>query len=74
MHTGDTVTDSLGRTWQVGQPLGRGLWGGSWVLRGDNDAERVVKVAHARTDFATNRPTCLRELRIHFFRDWKTAC
>ncbi|MFT6142575.1 MAG: hypothetical protein ACJAZO_001871 [Myxococcota bacterium] len=54
MHTGDTVTDSLGRTWQVGQPLGRGLWGGSWVLRGDNDAERVVKVAHARTDFASD--------------------
>ncbi len=54
MHTGDTVTDSLGRSWQVGQPLGRGLWGGSWVLLGDNDAQRVVKVAHARTDFASD--------------------
>lgn len=51
MHTGDTVTDSLGRNWTVGASLGRGLWGSTWLLRGEDDSERVLKVAHARTDF-----------------------
>ena len=45
MNTGDTFTDSQKRSWRVGQSLGRGLWGSSWVVHDDDGRERVLKAA-----------------------------
>lgn len=45
MRSGDTVRDGQGNAYQVGQLLGRGLWGKSFVARRDaNDQLFVLKV------------------------------
>jgi hypothetical protein len=51
MRAGDAVTDTQGRTWQLGHCLGRGAWGSTWVLTDGRGGELVAKIAHARTDF-----------------------
>lgn len=56
MNTGDTVTDGQKRSWRVGQALGRGLWGSSWVIRGDDEREWVLKVPHADADLPSDAP------------------
>jgi hypothetical protein len=71
MNTGDSVTDGQERIWQVGQALGRGLWGSSWVVRNEENRELVLKVAHSKEDFPSDAPvpeeladacaSCLRE-------------
>lgn len=44
--TSDTVTDSLGRTWQLGAALGRGSWGWSRSVRDPGGREAVLKVPY----------------------------
>ncbi len=45
MKTGDHVQDGNGRTFQVGQLLGRGLWGKCYLVREEaNGTEWVLKV------------------------------
>lgn len=52
----DRVTDSLGRSWERGAPLGRGTWGRSYEIRavGDGGREAVLKVPLRREDFAAD--------------------
>jgi serine/threonine protein kinase len=51
MKTGETVRDGRGRTFQVGQLLGRGLWGRTYGAREDSSGERwVLKVPHSAAD------------------------
>jgi hypothetical protein len=51
MKTGETVRDGQGRTFQVGQLLGRGLWGRTYGARDESSGERwVLKVPHAAAD------------------------
>ncbi|MCA9488487.1 MAG: hypothetical protein KC621_01145 [Myxococcales bacterium] len=48
----DRVTDSLGRSWERGAPLGRGTWGRSYEIRAEGDGrEAVLKVPLRREDF-----------------------
>ena len=52
MKTGDVVRDSRGRSYQVGQLLGRGLWGKSYVVREESTSDEfVLKSALTREDF-----------------------
>ena len=52
MTTGDTVRDGQGATWQVGQFLGRGTWGRSWIIRRESDdVTYVLKTALGPEDF-----------------------
>jgi hypothetical protein len=46
----ETVTDSLGRTWQLGPPLGRGTWGQSRSVRDATGREAVLKVPLGASD------------------------
>lgn len=50
MKTGDLVRDPQGRTFQVGQVLGRGLWGRTWAAREENGPEWVLKVGLSAAD------------------------
>jgi hypothetical protein len=51
IKTGDTVRDGQGRAFQVGQLLGRGLWGRSYAAREDGSAvEWVVKLPYTARD------------------------
>ena len=44
MQTGDTVRDGRGRAFQVGQLLGRGLWGKTYSVREEpSGTEYVLK-------------------------------
>lgn len=57
MKTGDTVRDGLGSTYQVGQLLGRGLWGKSYVVRHEaSDALKVLKCPLGPEDFRGEVP------------------
>ncbi len=40
----DHITDSLGRSWQLGAPLGRGTWGQSRSVRDPSGREAVLKL------------------------------
>ena len=45
MKTGDTVQDGNGRSFQVGQLIGRGLWGKTYIAREDpSGSEWVLKL------------------------------
>lgn len=44
MKIGDSFSDEQKRTWTVTECLGRGLWGRSFLVRGDGGQERVLKV------------------------------
>ncbi len=57
MKTGDTVRDGQGRSWQIGQLLGRGLWGRSWLVRREgDDGWHVLKCPLGPGDFRTEPP------------------
>ena len=56
METGDSLTDGQGTTWTVGQQLGRGMWGVSWLVRNEHGVERVLKVPLGRDDFPADSP------------------
>ena len=57
MKTGDHVTDGKGRTFQVGQLLGRGLWGKCYLAREDGDgSEWVLKVPLGEGDLPQEPP------------------
>lgn len=51
MRSGDTFTDGQGRTWSVGEMLGRGAWGMSFAVRDGTGRELVAKVALTAVDF-----------------------
>lgn len=44
MKTGEVVRDPQGRAFQIGQQLGRGLWGRTFAAREEGAGEWVVKV------------------------------
>ena len=57
MKTGDHVQDGTGRAFQVGQLLGRGLWGKSYLVRNESDAsEWVLKVPLDDDDLPRDPP------------------
>ncbi len=52
MKTGDTVRDARGRSFQIGQLLGRGLWGRTYGARDEETGGNwIVKVPHRASDF-----------------------
>lgn len=52
MKTGDTVRDGQGNSYQIGQLLGRGLWGKSYVVRREaTDSTHVLKCPLGAEDF-----------------------
>lgn len=51
MQTGDNVRDDQGRSLQVGQLLGRGLWGRTYAARDEaSGLSVVIKVPHRASD------------------------
>jgi hypothetical protein len=56
MKTGDAVTDSQGRTWHIGEMLGRGLWGTSWSAKDAAGRDWVLKVPLRSTDLPSDTP------------------
>lgn len=59
MKIGDTFTDGQKQTWAVGECLGRGSWGRTFLVRpagGDPHATRVLKVALGPGDFPSDAP------------------
>lgn len=57
IKTGDAVRDGQGNSYQLGQLLGRGLWGRSWVVRRESDERLyVLKTPLAPEDFRGEVP------------------
>lgn len=57
MKTGETVRDGAGNSYQLGQLLGRGLWGKSYVVRRESDdSSHVLKCALGPGDFRGDVP------------------
>ncbi len=57
MKTGDVIRDAKGSAYQVGQLLGRGLWGKSYVVRQeDSSVEYVMKCPLSKPDFRGDVP------------------
>lgn len=57
MRSGDTVRDGQGNVYQVGQLLGRGAWGKSYVARRESDdAMLVLKLPLAVEDLPEKTP------------------
>ena len=57
MKTGDVVRDAKGHVYQVGQLLGRGLWGKSYMVRQEETGEEyVLKCPLSRDDFRGDVP------------------
>ena len=57
MKTGDHLQDGNGRTFQVGQLLGRGLWGKCYLAReGSDGKEWVIKVPLGDDDLPRDPP------------------
>jgi serine/threonine protein kinase len=63
IKTGENVRDGQGNTYQLGQLLGRGLWGKSYVVRrqpsdghGSDESLHVLKVPLAPEDFRGEIP------------------
>ncbi len=54
MKTGDSVRDAQGRTFEVGQLLGRGSWARAWAVR-EGSREYVLKVPLSRRDLGDAR-------------------
>ena len=52
VKTGDSFIDAQGRSWTVGQPLGQGTWGRSWIVSSATGREMVLKIALGADDFA----------------------
>lgn len=57
MRSGDVVRDGQGNTYQVGQLLGRGLWGSSFLVRRESsDTLHVLKCPLGPEDFRSEVP------------------
>lgn len=57
MRSGDTIRDTQGTAWQLGQSLGRGLWGKSFIVRREfDDALFVLKAPLGPEDFRGEFP------------------
>lgn len=57
MKTGDHVTNGKGRSFQVGQLIGRGLWGKCYLAREESDgSEWVLKVPLGADDLPAEPP------------------
>lgn len=57
MRSGDVVRDGQGNTYQVGQLLGRGLWGSSFLVRRESsDSLHVLKCPLGPEDFRSEVP------------------
>ncbi len=57
MKTGDTIRDTQGTAWQLGQTLGRGLWGKSFLVRREfDDALFVLKAPLTADDMRGEFP------------------
>ncbi len=56
MKTGDSVTDGQGRSWSVGEMLGRGLWGSSWLVRDAQGRELTMKIPLTKRDLVADLP------------------
>gem|GEM_PF-1367413 len=57
MKTGDVIRDAKGSAYQVGQLLGRGLWGKSYIVRQeDSSVEYVLKCPLSKSDFRGEMP------------------
>jgi hypothetical protein len=56
MKTGDLFTDASGRGWTIGQPLGRGTWGRSWLVRDEHGREAVWKEPLSAADLPAHTP------------------
>jgi serine/threonine protein kinase len=57
MKTGNHVQDGRGRTFQVGQLLGRGMWGKCYLVREEsNDSEWVLKVPLSEDELPREPP------------------
>lgn len=54
MKIGDTFSDGQKRTWTVGECLGRGIWGRSFLVRDPDGHERVLKIALGPEDFPSD--------------------
>ncbi len=55
MRSGDVIRDGQGSTYQVGQTMGRGLWGSSFLIRRESsDSLHVLKVPLGPEDFRTD--------------------
>lgn len=50
MKTGDIVRDDQGRAFQIGQILGRGLWGKTYSVREEHGPEWALKVPLSQDD------------------------
>lgn len=57
IRSGDTIRDTQGTAWQLGQSLGRGLWGKSFIVRREfDDALFVLKAPLGPEDFRGEFP------------------
>ena len=57
IRSGDTIRDTQGTAWQLGQSLGRGLWGKSFIVRREfDDALFVLKAPLGAEDFRGEFP------------------
>ncbi|MFT7520630.1 MAG: hypothetical protein ACI9MC_002780, partial [Kiritimatiellia bacterium] len=85
MKTGENVTDSQGKSWTVGQQLGRGAISKSFVARADTGEERVLQVALDSGDLFGDDADALADVcnraladRARWMRDrhrpWLPAC
>lgn len=60
MKTGDTVRDGQGHSYQLGQLLGRGLWGKTYVVRREgDDSLHVLKCPLGPGDFRGDVPDAI---------------
>ena len=54
MKTGDTVRDDQGRVFQIGQILGRGLWGKTYSVREEHGPEWALRPVGAEVGSEPN--------------------
>ena len=54
MKTGDIVRDDQGRAFQIGQILGRGLWGKTYSVREEHGPEWALKVPLSQDELPAN--------------------
>ena len=65
MKTGDIVRDDQGRAFQIGQILGRGLWGKTYSVREEHGPEWALKVPLSQAELpskATHLESVCREI------------
>lgn len=56
MRTGETVRGDGGSTWTLGERLGRGTWGATWEVIGEEGRRAVLKVPLGAADFPSDAP------------------